>query len=525
MSNDSPKPRRRFWRRVRRVILLLILVVAAWWGWTWWHGRVRIGPDTTVLSGPLNPDGTVNYVAALDAEWAKGVTTENNAAPILIMGLGPEALGPAYRQFILAALGLTNLPDTGEYFVDYDAFCQQADNLAQPTTRPQRPPGKQEANLGRLRQRPWRQGEFPGAAAWLDAMAKPLAAAIVAGRRTRFYLPVIDMAARPSMEQILAPVVLEDIRKLGWALCCRAMLRAGEGQIDAAWYDIQGVYRLARVLTDHPSLFGQLSAILTAMAADKCLRGLALSGALDSNQTRELLKARQAIRIPIDVVSAIDRCSRYCSLEYIVWASRGAWHGIESIGPLLRWMPVDWNRDLRTVNSWYDQMVRACRLTPWRESSAAVTDLWDGQIMPVYMAKWQSNHVTLLFKQGPTRFALSLLAASAIASTDGRSPEFAARQVMSRELTVLTLALAAYRAEHGVHPEKLDELAPGYLKEIPLDVFTDQPLVYNRTADGYLLYSVGPNMADDGGKNRADKDAALNSDADDIAVQCPPAAD
>src|SRR5262249_37077767 len=49
-------------------------------------------------------------------------------------------------------------------------------------------------------------------------------------------------------------------------------------------------------------------------------------------------------------------------------------------------------------------------------------------------------------------------------------------------------------------PEKLDELAPRYLSAVPLDPFDRKPLRLRRLDDGILIYSVGPDGVDDGGK-------------------------
>jgi hypothetical protein len=37
------------------------------------------------------------------------------------------------------------------------------------------------------------------------------------------------------------------------------------------------------------------------------------------------------------------------------------------------------------------------------------------------------------------------------------------------------------------------------LKKLPMDPFSDKPLVYKRTADGFMLYSLGADFDDDGG--------------------------
>ena len=62
-------------------------------------------------------------------------------------------------------------------------------------------------------------------------------------------------------------------------------------------------------------------------------------------------------------------------------------------------------------------------------------------------------------------------------------------------------ALTAYRAEKGRYPASIEELSPAYQKQLPLDRFSGKPLLYKPKADGYVIYSVGPNLKDDGGKS------------------------
>jgi hypothetical protein len=37
-----------------------------------------------------------------------------------------------------------------------------------------------------------------------------------------------------------------------------------------------------------------------------------------------------------------------------------------------------------------------------------------------------------------------------------------------------------------------------------MDPFSDKPLIYRRTGDNFILYSLGPNFEDDGGKPATD---------------------
>lgn len=55
------------------------------------------------------------------------------------------------------------------------------------------------------------------------------------------------------------------------------------------------------------------------------------------------------------------------------------------------------------------------------------------------------------------------------------------------------------RAEEGRLPDTLDALVPRFADVLPQDPFSDGPVRYRRTANGYVVYSVGTNLRDDEG--------------------------
>ncbi len=68
-------------------------------------------------------------------------------------------------------------------------------------------------------------------------------------------------------------------------------------------------------------------------------------------------------------------------------------------------------------------------------------------------------------------------------------------------LLLTLLALRAYKLDHGAYPVSLFALAPTYLKAVPNDPFAlSGPLRYKNQGSKFLLYSVGPDGKDDGGK-------------------------
>lgn len=74
------------------------------------------------------------------------------------------------------------------------------------------------------------------------------------------------------------------------------------------------------------------------------------------------------------------------------------------------------------------------------------------------------------------------------------------RLVAHRRLLTAELALRAYQARAGRAPARLDQLLPQCLQGVPIDPFTGKPLVYHPQSTNWLLYSVGEDGADDGGK-------------------------
>jgi len=75
-------------------------------------------------------------------------------------------------------------------------------------------------------------------------------------------------------------------------------------------------------------------------------------------------------------------------------------------------------------------------------------------------------------------------------------------RVKTMRLGLLTvLALARYEKEKSEYPESLDVLVEaGYLKDMPNDPYSDGPLVYKKTDESFILYSLGENLSDDGGQ-------------------------
>jgi hypothetical protein len=74
------------------------------------------------------------------------------------------------------------------------------------------------------------------------------------------------------------------------------------------------------------------------------------------------------------------------------------------------------------------------------------------------------------------------------------------RQKAEESALIATIAILRYKEDKEQFPESLDRLvSAGYLKQLPMDPYSDGPLVYKRQGSDFMLYSLGADFDDDGG--------------------------
>jgi hypothetical protein len=84
----------------------------------------------------------------------------------------------------------------------------------------------------------------------------------------------------------------------------------------------------------------------------------------------------------------------------------------------------------------------------------------------------------------------------------GRVMELESRAQAHRLVAYCALAVEQYRLGTGELPESLDKLVPQYLDTVPLDPFDGQPLRYRLLNQGFVVYSIGEDLSDDGGQEK-----------------------
>jgi hypothetical protein len=95
------------------------------------------------------------------------------------------------------------------------------------------------------------------------------------------------------------------------------------------------------------------------------------------------------------------------------------------------------------------------------------------------------------------------------------SREYRFSQAMLR-CAIASLAVERYRQKNNRWPESLADLKANQLAETPLDPFDGNPLRYRVIDDGVVVYSIGPDHTDDGGKIDREK---LDTSGTDIGIR------
>jgi hypothetical protein len=496
---------------------------------------VTISKETTYITEPLQKDGYPDYVAAMNQRLSQGVTPENNAAVPFWKAMGPGGIEKEQREKYFKMLGIPPLPEKGEYYVTFTNFLKtRATNDTSPLVTQGDNPQKQLSDQLQARmKRPWSKRDFPRFAEWLEINEKPLLLMSEACQRPRRYEPLISSDDNEGMVMDVLLTGAQSSRECARALTARAMLRISEGRIDDAWDDLLNCHRLAR-------LTGQGGTLVEALV---CLTidSIACAGDQTFLQNAKLTAGQIAkMRADLDklppipsIADKIDMGERFMFLDSALTTARkgpsflmkldggGARKSVwESLTDSLAPLAVDWDVVLSLGNSWYDRSVAAARKTSRTERVKAANELVKdlGQL---------TNRA-----RDPKSIALSLLGNPRKANSERigqmlvalllpgvqASVEAEDRQTMQFNVTCLAFALAAYRADRGDYPPKLADLVPQYVKNLPKDIFNDEAdLKYKLQDGGYLLYSVGRNGKDDGGRSYDDRKD--DEDCDDLAVR------
>ena len=478
-------PRRRLWRAAIYLGSLLLIALAIDLILVETRRTIHPGYETTRIAGPTLPDGSIDYLKAIEDRFSQGVTKQNNAVPLLLQAFGRTAL-PSNQPSdgITNRLGMPHLSTLGDYFVTYNRFDTTPNVVATIT------PDLYDPAVP-IR---WPLSPSPKTAEWIKANERPLAVIERATEKPRFFFPFYGGYHPQTLVEILLPY-LSPARYAATALLIRGATRLDSGDGDGCLHDLMAVHRLARLVGQAPTLIERIVASTMETAACRTDRAVAASGKLSADQLRRFADELAALPDMPPAADGVDIAERFMFLDVAQTAARigpapaarlfADISGKGFVPPMIfRFVPFSYESAMRDANHWYDGMLAALRQPTYRDRSDAL-QRWNASFAAMY-----AHHA--LSEAFSDRFLLGLLLPAVDRACQRQ--EIAREQ---RRLTRLALALATFKSDRGSYPALLDELAPKYIRELPVDLFSDEPPIYAPTPAGYTLYSVGPNLADD----------------------------
>jgi hypothetical protein len=502
--------------------LLLVVVILVWKaGDAPATTPFSVSRETTYITEPVDKDGFVDYVAALNDKLSTGVSKENNAVALLCEVFGPKLDNFPLQPEFYKRLGITEPPNKGAYLVSFSWFLNTGVAI-KPNERKRLLEAEDE-----LRRRPWKAADFPRAAAWLEAMAAPISVGVEATHRSHYYYPLIPEHGVLTLRTAPVPLV-QECRVLGNALAVRAMWHLGQGRSEAAWHDLAACYRLARLVSGGGTLPEGLVGMALERTASDATLALLETGRHDGKLLRRAWSDWRALPSAGSVRASVNLTERYTMLQMVLLMQR---YGLDilDIGKKRTKAPkpepmqgVAWDPALKNINATFDHIDTILKQEDYHARRDAI-----GEFVQDLQAQAAEFREPDVLAQAARLFAtpeergerIGDILVCLLLSAFDRVQEAQERAEQLRQGIDVAFALAAYRVDHGNYPEQLAGLSPGYLEKIPADRFTGKPLIYRPQPDGYVFYSFGVNERDDEGRTAEDEPPG-----DDIVVRMPPRA-
>ncbi len=321
---------------------------------------------------------------------------------------------------------------------------------------------------------------------------------------------------------------LSEFRLLARALRLRAGLSAEQGRYEEAFDDMKSCYRFGQHLRGDKFLVEQLVGITLEVISVQTIRDIAGKYEIDSTLLTDLQRSFEKIIADENFKASLEaeRMAVYDEIQRCFTDGRfGGGHlYLYRINSLAGFHQNDVEELVFETIFSPQQWPRAMKVLfahPNKEQTREATDRFYDFWTRLYL---KTPGQIKADRIDPGKEASKIIEGNVflqiLAPSLARVNQIACRNKTEVHATVAVLALLRYHKDKGSFPEDLEQLIrAGYLKQPPDDVFSDKPLVYRKTEDNFILYSVGPDFIDDGGvsgKNRNGQDTPWREDGDTI---------
>ena len=258
-----------------------------------------------------------------------------------------------------------------------------------------------------------------------------------------------------------------------------AVLKADKGQIEEAIDQCLKARRFLNIQLQEPFLINYLVNLACIKLNAVCLNNIVSNRELETEVLEKILSEWNASpweeglvwALKLETISMIETFLLYLRGEY------------------------DWDPDYFIADHFYYWLFRPVL----KNEIIYMIDTWDELIEVVkmpYFASRDVQKIEQMIDEVPWYYRLARM----------RIPNFEAALLKKATLDALFdtarlgIACKIFKNLHGDFPEKLGELSPDILADIPVDPFTGKPYIYKKDDTGFIVYSVGSNLKDEEGR-------------------------
>jgi hypothetical protein len=272
---------------------------------------------------------------------------------------------------------------------------------------------------------------------------------------------------------------VQDARGVTNLLAYDALLRAQEQDLAGAMESCHAILNLCRSFDDEPMVIAMLVRVACRSVAIRRLERILAQGEpaeADLDRLQKVLEEEEAVPILLHAFRG-ERAGGDLLMQSMESGRIGAGAfagGGPPVDTLQMLLPGGMRHQRTAVLTLNNRIVEIAKLPPEKQHAEAERLEGETATMPI-----------LARLLGPAQIRV------ARASLRGQA---------EARVAIAMLAAERFRQKHQRWPERLAELTPDFLTQVPSDPFDGQPLRLLRTDDGIVIYSIGPDAQDDGGK-------------------------
>jgi hypothetical protein len=511
--------------------------------------KITVSKETTYITAPLLPDGYPDYFSALNEICGAGVTPENNAAVAFWQAVGPPRdIDKELRPQFFKKLGIKELPEEGEYLLSFYRYAERKISDTDGYEARDKLRDLLTDQRTRAAEKPWSKSEYPEYADYLAANEKPLQILLQGIERPRYYTPLVGSGDEGILDSNFSSG-LGDKRDAGCQLLAQAMLKLNGGQTEDAMQYLLAAHRFARLLQQGPFLVDLIVAYVTERIACKADAALIQHASLANSQAVSFLADFRRLPPFASIADKWNVGERIFILDNICIRAKSSGnkgdHTLEliaqgfnfpleekSLAEALKKLAanprVDWDEVARGTNARLDRIVEANKSSNYKQRCDTL-DKMNAEDRDLLRKTVKLINEDAFVEKDASPKVLAQYVHNILTIDHGKAVMTTMNRLqMEVSLVELAFVLASYRAVEGKYPATLADLPSKNIPAIPKDIFTDKELIYKprENGQGYLLYSVGPNGRDNGGRNYDDdpdkyKELPEDQRPDDIVIHMP----